>query len=182
MLLFVYTATWETVIFTCRYFKLSWNTSALSQSNCRNYSLVQVCVIKWWRVKLGNNFWRIFLTKRKWNYFLISLVTVWLLFNIMGDKFCLHTEANNRLGTLSNSSRRIISMVFSRLLSSHNFSKTLTQLIVLFRAFKFSAASFNSITSSRVTVFKNLDAILALIEIQELLPWQFFNFTCEIIN
>ena len=27
-----------TVIFICRYFKLSWNTSALSQSNCRNFS------------------------------------------------------------------------------------------------------------------------------------------------
>ena len=26
------------VIFTCRYFKLSWNTTALSQSNCRNIS------------------------------------------------------------------------------------------------------------------------------------------------
>ena len=26
------------VIFTCRYFKLSWNTPALSQSNCRNLS------------------------------------------------------------------------------------------------------------------------------------------------
>ena len=26
------------VIFTCRYFKLSWNTTALSQSNCRNSS------------------------------------------------------------------------------------------------------------------------------------------------
>ena len=26
-----------TVIFTCRYFKLGWNTSALSQSNCRNF-------------------------------------------------------------------------------------------------------------------------------------------------
>ena len=26
------------VIFRCRYFKLSWNTSALSQSNCRNFS------------------------------------------------------------------------------------------------------------------------------------------------
>ena len=30
--------------------------------------------------------------------------------------------------------------------------KTLTQLIVLFGVFKFYAASFNSITSSRVTV------------------------------
>ena len=41
MLLFVYTTTrkWF-VIFTyaCRYFKLSWNTTALSQSNCRNSS------------------------------------------------------------------------------------------------------------------------------------------------
>ena len=39
MLLFVYTTThtWF-VIFTCRYFKLSWNTTALSQSNCRNFS------------------------------------------------------------------------------------------------------------------------------------------------
>ena len=26
------------VIFTCRYFKLSWNTTALSQSNCRDFS------------------------------------------------------------------------------------------------------------------------------------------------
>ena len=26
------------VIFTCSYFKLSWNTAALSQSNCRNFS------------------------------------------------------------------------------------------------------------------------------------------------
>ena len=26
------------VIFTCRYFKLRWNTTALSQSNCRNFS------------------------------------------------------------------------------------------------------------------------------------------------
>ena len=39
MLLFVYTATRKSfVIFTCRYFKLSGNTTALSQSNCRNFS------------------------------------------------------------------------------------------------------------------------------------------------
>ena len=38
-LLFVYTTTHKRfVIFTCRYFKLSWNTTALSQSNCRNFS------------------------------------------------------------------------------------------------------------------------------------------------
>ena len=39
MLLFVYTSTRKRfVIFTCRYFKLSWNTTALSQSNYRNSS------------------------------------------------------------------------------------------------------------------------------------------------
>ena len=39
MLLFVYTTTHKRfVIFTCRYFKSSWNTTALSQSNCSNFS------------------------------------------------------------------------------------------------------------------------------------------------
>ena len=39
MLLFVYTTTRNSfVIFTCSYFKLSWNNTALSQSNCRNFS------------------------------------------------------------------------------------------------------------------------------------------------
>ena len=43
MLLFVYTTTRKSfVIFTCRYFKLSWNTTALSQSNCRNFSCSSV--------------------------------------------------------------------------------------------------------------------------------------------
>ena len=39
ILLFVYITTRKRfVIFTCRYFKLSWNTTVLSQSNCRNFS------------------------------------------------------------------------------------------------------------------------------------------------
>ena len=39
MLLLVYTTTHKrSVIFTCRYFKLSRNTTALSQSNCWNFS------------------------------------------------------------------------------------------------------------------------------------------------
>ena len=54
--------------------------------------------------------------------------------------------------------------VYSKLFSSHHFLKSLNQLIVLFRVFKFSAASFNSVSSSGVIVL-NLDAILALIEI-----------------
>ena len=51
MLLFVYTTTCKRfVIFTCRYFKLSWNTTALSQSNCRNFSCSSIKVGK------GNRF------------------------------------------------------------------------------------------------------------------------------
>ena len=39
MLLFVYTSSRKRfVIFICRYFKLSWNITALSQSNGRNFS------------------------------------------------------------------------------------------------------------------------------------------------
>ena len=45
MLLFVYTTTLKRfVIFTCRYFKLSWNTTSLSQSNCRNFSCSSINV------------------------------------------------------------------------------------------------------------------------------------------
>ena len=53
MLLFAYTTTRKrVVIFTCRYFKLSWNTTVLKQSNCRNFScssIKQVIIIfnKW---------------------------------------------------------------------------------------------------------------------------------------
>ena len=49
MLLFVYTTTRKRfVIFTCRYFKLSWNTTTLSQSNCSNFSCSSIkLVIKW---------------------------------------------------------------------------------------------------------------------------------------
>ena len=32
-------------IFTCRYFKLSWNTTALSQSNCRNLSCSSITIV-----------------------------------------------------------------------------------------------------------------------------------------
>ena len=45
MLVFVYTTTPKRfVIFTCRYFKLSRNTTFLSQSNCRNFSCSSITV------------------------------------------------------------------------------------------------------------------------------------------
>ena len=43
MLLFIYTTFRKSyLIFTCRYFKLSWNPTALSQSNCRNFSCSRI--------------------------------------------------------------------------------------------------------------------------------------------
>ena len=46
MLSFVYTTTRKRfVIFTCRYFKLSWNTTALSQSNWRNFSCSSIRIV-----------------------------------------------------------------------------------------------------------------------------------------
>ena len=46
MLLFVYTTTRKGfVIFTCRYFKLSWNATDLSQSNCRNFSCSSISTV-----------------------------------------------------------------------------------------------------------------------------------------
>ena len=47
MLLFVYTTTHKRFeIFTCRYFKLSWNTTALRQSDCRNFSCSSIRCLK----------------------------------------------------------------------------------------------------------------------------------------
>ena len=52
MLLFVYTITCKSfVIFTCRYFKLSWNTTPLSQSHCRNFSCSSIR--QWIKLSLG---------------------------------------------------------------------------------------------------------------------------------
>ena len=57
LLLFVYTTTRQRfVIFTCRYFKLSWNTTALSQSNCRNFSCSSIIIFSSWNFTF---FWQI---------------------------------------------------------------------------------------------------------------------------
>ena len=65
MLLFVYTTTHKRfVIFTRRYFKLSWNTTALIQSNCRNFSCSSINVLiravdpnKLLHLQSKNNYW-----------------------------------------------------------------------------------------------------------------------------
>ena len=51
MLLFVYTTTRKSfLILTCKYFKLSWNITAQSQSNCRNFSCSRIILLiySWW--------------------------------------------------------------------------------------------------------------------------------------
>ena len=65
MLLFVYTTTHKRfVIFTRRYFKLSWNTTALIQSNYRNFSCSSINVLiravdpnKLLHLQSKNNYW-----------------------------------------------------------------------------------------------------------------------------
>ena len=54
VLLFVYTTTHKSfVIFTWRYFKLSWNTTALSQSNRRHFSCSSIIwEISFWNERL----------------------------------------------------------------------------------------------------------------------------------
>ena len=50
-------------IFTCKYFKLSWNTTALSQSNCRNFacsSISRLIVSKQMWIKSLNKIWVLF--------------------------------------------------------------------------------------------------------------------------
>ena len=57
ILIFVYTATHKRfVIFTSRYFKISWNTTALGQSNCRNFSCSSIIWLNsglFWFVSYG---------------------------------------------------------------------------------------------------------------------------------
>ena len=68
---FVYTTTRKRfVIFTCRYFKWSWNTTALSQSDCRNFSCSSIIDI----------FTRWLHTSKVRGYFLVVLFCFVLLF------------------------------------------------------------------------------------------------------
>ena len=60
-----------TVILTCRYFKLSWNTSALSQSNCRSFSVSSIrCETSW---QESNS-----TVRRKWSWSLIR-ASKWMM-------------------------------------------------------------------------------------------------------
>ena len=64
LLLFVYTTTRKRfVIFTCRYFKLSWNITALSQSNCRNFSCSSIGFVQIFGCKIQDFFPEFFQTQ-----------------------------------------------------------------------------------------------------------------------
>ena len=74
----LYTATRKRfVIFTCRYFKLSWNIAALSQSNCRNFSCSSITL----RINqiFGRNVSKIAV---KFRSFSLGLIIVPLVFDL----------------------------------------------------------------------------------------------------
>ena len=74
ILLLVYTATRKRfVIFTCRYFKWSWNTTALSQSNCRNFSCGSIIMFNCDNVAKKQNSLLFFFTKTKICIFCIKI-------------------------------------------------------------------------------------------------------------
>ena len=132
MLLFVYTTTRKRfVIFSCRYFKLSLNTTALSQSNCRNFSFSSTTLVI---VNFGH---------------------------VYPDSIDLNFG-----------------------LSSEFFNKIPARILldVLFCVFSFSKASFCALypdifIHGILKFRRRLDT-----ETYRRLPWQFWNFTCEITN
>ena len=89
MVLIVYTTTCRRfVIFACRYFKLSWNTTALSQSNYRNFSWSSINLFiqfKW------NIIWLRIPTGRRW--------TSWLFIALLRT-FGLQVQFSNCSATL----------------------------------------------------------------------------------
>ena len=81
----------------------------------------------------------------------------------MGDKLCsqsrsvpscLHTQEKKPLDYFIQLLRTNRLRVFLKTISSHQFLKTLTQLVVVFRVFRFSAGPFNAVTSSTRNIFK----------------------------
>ena len=69
MLLFVYTTTHKGfVIFKWRYVKISWNTTALSQSNCGNFSCSRINIEIIWRETKITSELAGGLSYREWNY------------------------------------------------------------------------------------------------------------------
>ena len=81
MLLFVYTTTRKSfVIFTRRYFKLSWNTTAMSKSNCRNFSCssITVFILTTWEISA------IWLAKSSSIFSLIWNTYMWKLLTFRG--------------------------------------------------------------------------------------------------
>ena len=80
-LLFVYTTTHKRfVIFTFGYFKLSWNTTALSQSNCRNFSCS--CIMEsykkflFWGEGVGGGGGRVIATENRIKVYLLQCSSV----------------------------------------------------------------------------------------------------------
>ena len=114
-LLFVYTTTHTRfVIFTCRYFKLSWITTAISQSNCRNFSYSSIIhVIYQWLVHQSPHTF----LKRSWGA-ASAPVSVWVKKVLQSSRVLLMPKMikqNNKLFTVKWISKGISQIILSNL-------------------------------------------------------------------
>ena len=115
MLLFVYTTTHTRfVIFTCRYFKLSWITTALSQSNCRNFSYSSIIhvIYRWLAHQSPHTF-----LKRSWGA-ASAPVSVWVKKVLQSSRVLLMPKMikqNNKLFTVKWISKGISQIILSNL-------------------------------------------------------------------
>ena len=74
--------------------------------------------------------------------------------SVVGSVLFTHEGKNPLEYVLYPAAQGELSQGFSQGHFHHQFSKTFTQLIVLFRVFRFSAASFNAVTSFIRNIFK----------------------------
>ena len=126
MLLFVYTTTHTRfVIFTCRYFKLSWITTAISQSNCRNFSYSSIIhVIYQWLVHQSPHTF----LKRSWGA-ASAPVSVWVKKVLQSSRVLLMPKMikqNNKLFTVKWISKGISQIILSNFGQNCVFYKSTT--------------------------------------------------------
>ena len=110
MLLFVYTTTHKRfVIFTRRYFKLSWITTALSQSNCRNFSYSSIIrvIYRWLAHQSPHTF-----LKRSWGA-ASAPVSVWVKKVLQSSRVLLMPKMIKQ--NLTNYSKGISQIILSNL-------------------------------------------------------------------
>ena len=130
MLLFVYTTSRKGfVIFTCRYFKLSWNTTALSQSNCRNFSCRSINTVITDLSLLPLFHWQFCWSHSCQTSYNIYLYNTDLPVSIMDSPLCSRNATLNRILNLWCRHFSIFQTVFLDLISNNShFYKTDTSI------------------------------------------------------